>query len=254
MLSRQPKGPAFARGENERRLCDGRTEFGGLDAGEYELDVRAEGFERVVRRVAVTSGQVNIERVVLAPLVASAAIRGELRTRSGQANESTTLSLMSSDFGVWREIFPEWVERDGRWCAPFEFAGLPVGAYQLRIASAGSTRAWSGASPEVAAPAEGLVLTCDDLAPTTRLELQIVDARTGEPITEGFVAGEAGLVYAYAERQPAMHLWVFEYAEGIEVQWQAGCEGYANARGTNRTATLVDGVWRQRVELQRTEK
>jgi hypothetical protein len=51
-----------------------------------------------------------------------------------------------------------------------------------------------------------------------------------------------------------MHLWVFEYAEGIEVQWQAGCEGYAGARGTNRTATLVDGVWRQRVELQRTEK
>lgn len=254
LLRRLPKGPAQVRGENERERSEGRTEFGGLEGGEYELDVRAVGFERVVRQIVVKPGDVSLETVTLAPLGAPVAIRGEVRTRSGQANELTTLSLMSTDLSVAREIFPEWVERDGRWCAPFEFADLPAGTYQLRVTAGPIARAWSGAALEFSAPAEGVVLTCDDLAPTTRLELQLFDAQTAEPITEGFVGVEAGLAWGSADRQPAMHVWVIEHAAGLEVQWGAGCHGYDNARGTNRAATLVDGVWRLRVDLQRAAK
>lgn len=254
LLRRIPKGPAQVRGENERVHSEGRSEFGGLEGGEYELDVRAEGFERVVRQIVVKPGDVSLETVVLARLGAPVAIRGEVRTRSGQANESTALSLMSTDFTVAREIFPEWVERDGRWCAPFEFGDLPAGTYQLRVTAGRIARAWSGAALEFSAPAEGVVLTCDDLAPTERLELQLFDARTAEPITEAFVAVGAGLAQAAADRQQAMHVWVIEHAEGLEVEWHAGCKGYAAARGTNRAATLVDGMWRLRVELQPAEK
>jgi RNA polymerase sigma-70 factor (ECF subfamily) len=254
LLRRLPKGPAQVRGENERERSEGRSEFGGLEGGEYELDVRAEGFERVARQVVVTPGRVNLETITLAPLGAPVAIRGEVRTRSGQANESTALSLMSTDLSVAREIFPEWVERDGRWCAPFEFAELPAGTYRLRVTAGPIARAWSGAALEFSAPAEGVVLTCDDLAPTERLELQLFDAQTAEPITEGFVGVEAGLAWGAANRQPAMHVWVIEHAAGLEVQWGAGGHGYETARGTNRAATLVDGMWRLRVELQRAAK
>jgi len=254
LLRRLPKGPAQVRGENERERSEGRTEFGGLQGGEYELDVRAEGFERVVRQIVVTPGRVSLETVVLAPLSAPVAIRGEVRTRSGQANELTTLSLMSTDLSVFRQIFPEWVERDGRWCAPFEFADLPAGTYQLRVTAGPIARAWSGAALEFSAPAEGVVLTCDDSAPTERLELQLFDAQTAEPITEGFVGVEAGLAHGAAERQPVMNVWVIEHAAGLEVQWAAGCHGCETVRGTNRAATLVDGVWRLRVELQRAAK
>ncbi len=254
ILRAVPSGPGVARGERERRRHGGLAVFGGLDAGEYELDVRANGFERVVRRVDVVAGQTNRENVVLEPLRASAAIRGELRTRSGRVSERTTLSLMSGDGGVWREIFPEWVERDGRWCAPFEFADLPVGTYQLRVATGLIARACAGAQPEVAAPAEGLVLTCDDLTPATRLTLELFDARSGEPISTGYVSAEAGLVDVFAQRQPAKHVFVLEHTEGLEVSWRAGGAGYVDVRGSNRVATLVDGVWRQRVELQRADK
>lgn len=250
ILRRLPSGPSLARGERERQPYGGRALFGGLDAGEYELDVRAEGFERVVRRLAVVPGRAHSENVLLSPLRLAAAIRGELRTRSGAVSERTTLSLMSADGGVWRELFPEWIERDGRWCAPFEFADLPSGAYQLRVATGSIARACTGAAPELEAPAEGLVLTCDDLAPTARLELELFDARTREPMPLGYVAAASGLVDVVSQRQPDRHVFALEHTEGLEVLWRAGCAGYVDARGTSRTATLVDGVWRQRVELQ----
>ncbi len=254
ILRRLPSGPSLAHGAREREPHVELAFFGGLIAGDYELDVRADGFERVVRRLAVVPGEVHSERVPLSPLRLAGAIRGELRTRSGAISERTALSLMSADGGVWRDLFPEWIECDGRWCAPFEFADLPVGAYQLRVATGLIARACTGAASELEAPAEGLVLTFDDLAPTTRLQLELFDAQTREPLPLGYATAASGLVDVLSQRQLDKHVFMLEHTEGLQVQWRVGCAGYAHASGTSRTATLVDGVWRQRVELQPAEK
>jgi hypothetical protein len=72
-------------------------------------------------------------------------------------------------------------EGEGGPAAAFAFTGVPPGAYELRVHSPDGL-AWTPASVVLDGPRYDLVFTCEDEADTARIELDLRDAETGEPV------------------------------------------------------------------------
>lgn len=224
----------------------------GLAPGLYRFVARAVGLREAAVELELEAGVELRHAFLLEPLADAAAIRGELRSRSGRFNERVTIALTPAPGGQFRNLIVEWIERDGVWVAPFEFNGLRRGKHNLQLYSwDGSNRSWQPAGGELEAPAEQLVLVCDDVSPLQTLQFEIVDDATGARLQNTSVRAREGQRWLIESDTSPDAPPSYSISQGMAVNWTVSSEGYEEQSGDNRSAVQVDGAWRQAVRLAR---
>jgi RNA polymerase sigma-70 factor (ECF subfamily) len=247
-----PDGRILSRDTNELLAAGLAASFDGLTEGEYEVTARARGRKDSARVLHVAPGVETHHAFVLEPLPQTAAIRGELRSRSGEHRDLVTLLLTTPGGPATPQPLTEWIERDGEWVSRFEFSGLAPGRHQLQLLEWGGTnRRWTPEIGWIEAPAENLVFVCDDLTPLRALRFDVVDATTGAALNHAEVearSGERVLVGGF--RGPGAPT-TFHITDGLSVEWTVALDGYRQTSGDSAGATLVNGVLVQTVRLER---
>lgn len=225
--------------------------FLGLDPGEYRVVARAQGLEDAAVELSTTPGG-EVRRVLAMQRLSNAvAIRGELRSRSGECVDLITLQLTAPGDGQERTAMIRWTMRDGRRVGAFAFEGLRPGPYELQIfALSNVNRAWSPASNRIEAPADLVVFECDDLTPVRALVFEVFDARTGEPLADVDLDARSNGRVLFASDAEGAAPNTFLITEGLPVDWRAEHDGYTSAAGDNSDAVRVGDRWIQTVRLE----
>jgi RNA polymerase sigma-70 factor (ECF subfamily) len=247
-----PDGRILSRDANELLATGLAARFDGLAEGDYEVTARARGRKDAVTVLHVALGVETRRTLLLEPLPQTAAIRGELRSRSGQCRDLVTIMLTTPGGPATVQPLSEWNERDGEWVSRFEFPGLAPGRHQLQLFEwSGTNRSWTPHIGWVEAPAENLVFVCDDLTPLRALRFDVVDAATGVALNHAKVtARSGGRVLLGGFRGPGEPT-TFHITDGLPVEWSVALDGYREASGDSAEATLVEGGLVQTVRLER---
>jgi len=247
-----PDGRILTRDAGEVLAFDRTLSFDGLAPGQYEVAAHARGRRDVRMTLDVVAGLETRQTFVLEPLGQTAAIRGELRSRSGKYVDLLTLTLSAPGEADLRTLMPQWIERDGELVAPFEFADLRPGPHNLQILGlSDDNRTWRPDFGTIEAPAENLVFVCDDVTPLRLLRFDVLDATTNEALPQASVhakAGERVLMGGFGALGAPTQ---FHVTDGELVNWRVTLDGYIDASGDTAAATLVDGVLVQTVRLER---
>jgi hypothetical protein len=208
-------------------------------------------------RLEVPRGITRAPDVVLERRPAGGAIRGSVKTRSGEDQWGLVVALRALDGSGWEraealiarggnvsvivsnepvllrrepELFRE-PEDEGT--VDFLFEDVPAGRFELSLLSSfGFTS--SPPALVVEAPAEGVLFTLEDTEPVRPFVLELVDEESGLPL-EGLLAhvrvagasSERGL--AAKQGEP-----IVELAESARFEWTATCPGYRLERGSER--------------------
>jgi RNA polymerase sigma factor (sigma-70 family) len=218
-------------GDGRVTLDDGRYEYrfqlGAVPAGAYSVLVSIEGLEQLKANVNLVAGEVLSHQIEVqhGPLLSY--VRGELRSESGEYQESITLHLSNRVSGSWTTVMPRWEEQEGKWVAPFAFDNLVAGEYDLIFYALGSYYRWDPLPVSVTPPHEELVLTCHDTDPVRTLKIGVTDTDTGEALASSFssitLEGCATAQMAIGGRGSS----IFEKVPiGVPMEWWSVAEGY----------------------------
>ena len=227
--------------ENEATGGALRFELGALPADDYRVLVRASGAESAALTLFLPAGERTRRAVEVGAADPAAHVRGELQSDSGTFREVMDVRLLGDS--VW-SLQPEWVERGGRWVAPFAFENLPPGDYAVQLSSRESHLTWRPSPLSVSPPVDGLVVTCQDRVGALDLQLRI-----HLPGNRDFLPA-VGLVAVPDSPTPVTmlssgrpDLRVFHYKQlpvGAALDWFAWAEGFAPRWGDEQAVELED--------------
>ena len=223
-------GAEEARDDGRFRCC---RVLGGVPPGVYDLAVNCTGFAPVQETVTLVAGEELVRDIELQYGPDLSRVTGELRSVSGQYQESVTLHLANRITGLWHSCRPEWEERDGVWVAPFTIDHLVPGEYDLLLDAFGSYYRWDALPLSLVPPREDLVLTCYDTDPVELLKIVVTDARTGEAvrIPYGGIALE-GCAHAQQSIVGGGERIYEKVPVGVPMTWWVAAEGYVPQWGT----------------------
>lgn len=246
-------GPAEEEWEHAGGDEQGRFAFSGLEAGPYDLLVRAPERRALEGRIEVVPGAQELGDLVLQALTAAGPVSGQVRLAGADAAFWLSLHLSSVDGGVERTAMsgPREPAAPGEeivW--DFEFEEVPAAAYRLRLFSV----------PEVDCPSRDQVIA----APLTHLEIRCSAA--GGYLALGFRVLERGTrreIPSFDVMVQLTERWVpspiiAEFAQpcwqapaGRPLQWIVRAPGHLTARGTLADFQSAGDLHLAEVELER---
>lgn len=209
----------------------GTWRFGWLEPGTYVARARTRRLGIGDAEIVVGAGdRVAIERVAQPP-DGTADVRGVLRGAGGALLEGAELISLSTGASRRVELTPVEGESGSH---RFAFPAAPPDAYWLELPRAGNLR-WSPRERIVRPGPDELAFELEVDAPLAHFDVELVDARTGEPLDDALFAWRrADQPYAAFERaypSPGVPL-LREVPADEAFTWRVGRRGYRSRTGT----------------------
>ena len=232
---------------------DGRErytyELDAVRAGPQRLFARIEGEERTLSEFAVTVGRTTEHEVALGAAPAIAHVRGELRSTSGAFREPMMLQLAAN--GEEHNVQPRWIERNGRWVAPFEIANLEHPELGLQLYSQTSHHRWNPLPLRVSVPTDELVLTCLDEEASHDLEVRARTSGNALPFIDVDIHEAPRAMMSMAASAPGggMRTVYRQVPLDAQLDWFVWSKGCAPQAGDESALSVADGLLLLEVEL-----
>lgn len=231
----------------------GAFELGWLASGECKLRIEAEHFHSWVGSVELTALEATELDTRLASEVELGSITGTVRSRSGKYCPflGTRIALRRLDAPAQPDVrWLQYEEGAEGYLAPFDFARVPVGEYELSV-EIEENWAWNHQTLIVTAPAQGLEFICEDDAEVIDLEPRPTDSRNGRAIEDHWASLWMTTGGAERELDRATSPSRFEDIPTDQpYHWIIRAKGYRLATGDESAFRLEDGLWVCSVELE----
>lgn len=212
----------------------------GLEGGTYELAVWSATSEITRREVSVQPGEVRREVVELTAPDAREPLELRLTSESGGFHGIVRFAALAPDGERYSGEKVLWSEEDGVWVGRGSILA-PPGDYELVPFLSNVSVPWDPSTRQVTVPGPTAELIALDGGATESLALTVLDAQTGEPLSEADVALHPGgepVLFNRPSKQASSATFTWNDVHGPDsATWQVELEGYEPRTGDWLSAT-----------------
>jgi RNA polymerase sigma factor (sigma-70 family) len=160
--------------------------FGGLEPGDYTIRASARSCAPAMLRAHAEAGRRSRIPIVLQDARGTSYLRGELRSASTRYDTPVTVRVVSTEQGD--DVLTQRCEFEdvgGGMVAHFAFEGLAAEPYLIQVIAAGAMHyRWTPTFCRRTAPADDVVLVCEDLEPVTTVRVRALDLENDDPLDD----------------------------------------------------------------------